>query len=76
MFERASATSLIVLPPEGDGVRLNGPAAAIFELTRGGATADDIAAGLAAAFDEDVDEIGPFVIETLDSLRAAGLVHG
>lgn len=74
VFERATATSLIVLPSEGPGLKLNGPAAAIWERTHEGGSSEEIATDVAAVFDEDPVEILPFVIDTLETLRDARLV--
>ena len=72
MFERHSASALIVLPAEGTGVKLNAPAEVIWESTRAGATTDHIVIGVASFFDTSADEVRPFVVETLDALRGAG----
>lgn len=74
VFERATATSLIVLPAEGPGLKLNGPAAAIWERTREGGATEEIAADIAAIFDQDPAEILPVVTDTLESLHDAGVV--
>lgn len=74
MFERATATSLLVLPSHGPGLKLNGPAAAIWQRTHIGGSSQEIAADVAAIFGEDPARILPFVTDTLESLRDAGAV--
>lgn len=75
VFERHCATSLIVLPAEGSGVKLNGPAEVIWNLTRVGSTVEHISADVAATYHTEVGEMREFVVETLVALSDAGLVE-
>ena len=74
VFTRSSATALIVLPSEGAGLRLNGPAELIWALAHEASSTDEVAAAVADQFDEGVDQVRPFVVETLEQLHANGAV--
>lgn len=74
VFTRHSATALIVLPAEGPGLKLNGPAERIWVLTHRPSTAQQIANQIADEFGEVLDAVEPFVIETLEQLAAHGAV--
>lgn len=76
VFERSTATALILLPHEGDAVELRGPAALIWELVGVHRTDDEIATQIATALGQPVAEIEPLVADTLQLLLGAELVQG
>lgn len=71
--ERYTASCLLVLPPIGNAVELNGPAALVWELLRGDTPAEDIAPIVAEIYRQDLARVAPLVHDTLEQLRATGL---
>lgn len=73
VHERYTASCLLVLPPVGNAVELNGPAALVWELLHGGTQVEDIAQIVAETYRQDPARVAPLVHDTLEQLRATGL---
>lgn len=72
----AEAGAVILLSPaSGEWVRLDGPAAEIWDGFEYPATIGEVAAALAAAYDAPADEIGTDVRALADDLLARGLIE-
>lgn len=73
VFQRYTADSLLVLPSRGNALKLNGPAALVWELLNEGTPADMIASLVADAYRQDEATVEPLVRRTLDRLVDGGL---
>ncbi len=65
---------LVYLPEATRAVFLNGPAATIWGLCDGSRTLASMVELLAESYPEAADNLGADVVETIDQLRAAGII--